>query len=311
MSLAIPEQSALDQARHGLMQSAILPAGMDANYLAPADEEDDLAGIHVSNPMIGINYKYGTFVNRSTKQEPELAPRSIAGVALARTESRLAFSPQQKDHREKIVQVGLPELSKVEFDKAKWICQTDNLRKTRPSLNPSLTPAQKSEAVKAGVGHDCASCPLARWHEDSTGKKFTICKTATNLLWLDSELQEPVVLNSLSGPSNKILNNFLAAHMKKGRSQLSIYSYQLKFSTEKIKRDGNEYYQLVPEVGAESSPEELAVYRQLRAGLLDMLDARVGEMADNMDPLESEEAPAHNKVDADLVELSETGEMLF
>jgi len=311
MSLALPEQSALEQARHGMLQSAVLPAGMTADYIAPADEEDDLAGIHVSHPMIGINYKYGTFVNRSTKQEPEVAPRQIAGVALARTESRLTFSPQQKDHKEKMVQIGLPELSKVEFDKAKWICQTPNLRKNKPALNPALSPAQRAEATKAGIGHDCSTCPLARWYEDSSGKKFTICKTATNLLWLDSELQEPVVLNSLSGPSNKILNNFLAAHMKKGRSQLSIYSYQLRFATEKVKRDGNEYYQLVPEVGPESSPDEMAVYRQLRSGLLDMLDSRVSEMADNMDPLETEDAPAHSPVAAAMAEISDTGEMLF
>ena len=278
----VNELSALEQAKQGQLLQALLPGDMDQSYLA-TDEEDDLAGLKAKSPIVATNYKYGVFLNRTTKQDPKHAPDHIHGIALARTESRVAFPPQQADRRAKFELAGFPVLAKADVEKVKYICQTPNVRKQHPRLNPNLTPEQKKEAESKGVGKACSSCPLAQFYEDSTGKKFSLCNNARNLLWLDEQIGEPVVLSSLSGVSNKIMDDFFVAACKKGKATLSTYAHEIDFGMESEKKDGNEFYKLTARLGRAVSPEELEQYRALRPQLLEMLNSRVEDLAEVLD----------------------------
>lgn len=267
--------SALTQARTG----TLLPPGLTPAALAPADE-DDMQGIPDRHPIIRANAKYGTFPMAG--EEARDAPKVREGLALARTDSRILFPPTP-ENLPRYQALKLAALANKEPDKGpRWICSCTNLRTGKAQLNPQLTPEQRQAAIASqlggATGKGCHECWMGRrdtaWQVDDKGK-FQLCKEGINLLWLDSALGEPAVFQYIAGTSVKALREFFAKYFKKGKNPLSVYTYPIRFTMVGERKNGNDYCVAQASIGPPATDEELAVYRQLRADLVTMLDATV------------------------------------
>lgn len=206
-------------------------------------EHNDLEGILPDVPILKVDGGAGVFLER--EQDPRTAPAELFGLILARQGSKVFFPP-----RDRVLEyakgVGFAHLL---ADDLKWVCRAANsARPQQAEINPALTEAQLEEAkrlkIGGATGAGCVGCPANSWYDPGDGQpKLRLCKDGEQLVWLDSQKEEPVVLSVIAASSVVNLQKYLKTCFSKGKP-LPLFRnlVKLSFSKEKSDRPGVKDY---------------------------------------------------------------------
>lgn len=207
------------------------------------EDHDNLAGILPDVPMIKVDGSAGVFLEKD--QDPRTAPAELFGLILARQGSKVFFPP-----RDRVLEYAKSvEFKELLAEDLKWICRAANsARPGAAEINPALTLAQLEEAkrLKLGgaTGAGCIGCPANSWYDPGDGQsKLRLCKDGENLVWLDSQKEEPVVLTVIAASSVVSLQKYLKTCFSKGKPLPLFRSLvKLSFAKEKSDRPGVKDY---------------------------------------------------------------------
>lgn len=256
----------------GAFQGALAVPEVDPAALAD-DDDHDLQGITPAIPRINVNAQAGRFHEPGlSKEDIDASPRVLEGIILARAESSIHFVPQEaKGAHAK--ELGYGKLLEAE----KWLCRNPSAG-TEPhkaELNPSLTEEQHNAArgLKLGgaTGRGCTGCPAAIYRQFAD-KQVRLCSQAENLVWLDSKLEEPVVLQVSAAVSVSRLRRWMAETYRLGSKKLRLCAFVVRLRFQSEKMDGKDVWQLVAEV-VKPVPADmlrgLVAYRELHTYMLE------------------------------------------
>lgn len=248
-------------------------------------EHNDLDGVNPDVPMMRVDSGAGVFLEG--EQDPRQAPSELFGIILARQGSKVFFPP-----KERVLQyaetVGFKTL--ITDEKLKWICRCGN--RSRPQeaeLNPALTDAQREEAKRLGLGgatgRGCVGCPANAWYDPQDGsKKMRLCKDGENLIWLDSQKEEPVVLGVIGATSVMEIEKYLKTCFSKGKPvPLFRHLVKLGFTRQKSDKQGvKDWYSIqITNLQPLEKPVLLNVATAYKANLF--LLERASKRIDNLD----------------------------
>lgn len=204
--------------------------------LGDLGDHNDLEGILPDVTMVKVDGGAGVFSEKD--QDPRKAPSELYGVILARQGAKVFFPPRDNvlDYARG---VGFHELITEDL---KWICRCpNNARPTSAELNPALTQAQRDEAARlklgGATGRGCVGCPANSWYDPGDGSsKIRLCKDSENLIWLDSEKDEPVVLTMVAASCVVSLHKYLKTCFSKGKP-LPLFRHLVKLNMVEVKSD--------------------------------------------------------------------------
>lgn len=199
-------------------------------------EHNDLDGILPDVTMVKVDGGSGVFAEKDA--DLRKCPSELYGVILARQGAKVFFPP-----RDKVLEYAKSAgFSHLIADDLKWICRAANAaRPGAAELNPQLTPAQREEATRlklgGATGKGCVGCPANSWYDPGDGSsKIRLCKDSENLVWLDSQRDEPVVLTMVAASCVVSLHKYLKTCFSKGKP-LPLFRYLVKLSMKEVKSD--------------------------------------------------------------------------
>lgn len=285
--LNLPATGALARAQQG----QFLPQDIWEEAIAPADD-DDFEDIQPRHKVLVGNGQEGKFLDRDDGKEAT-GPSEIMGVALASVDTQVMFQPNNQS-KDRFTYYGLNVLQEA----PRWICRCTDVKRSKPELNPALTPEQREEATQlrigGAVGTSCRECPMSGkkgWLEVNGQNVRPPCTEGSALVWLDSQKEEPAILRLLS-ESARNLRNFISRHFKIGRKSLMPYHHVLRLTFKKRQGANGSYYSIDAGL-AETTPKELhPVFNRLRQAHYYMVAEALNEEMEHLESLAEQEAAA-------------------
>lgn len=249
----------------------------DESDFVDDETASDHDGIDLTVPRIRMNVKLGQFIS-SQDPENKNPPTSIKGVILCRESSNIFFAFNRKfgDRLNLCKSRGFDKLLDHETG---YICRS--LSDGTAELNPNLSAEQVAEAKRLGFGptqgpgKGCATCPHSKWIKINEGTKDEankrLCSDSENIVWMDSQLAEPVVLGIISGSAVRRFRDWSAHTFQFQRKKLNffVYAVELSFTGEKDEMDVNILSMRILGSIPKEQKEQL---RAVRAGFRNMLD---------------------------------------
>lgn len=285
-TLSLSPTCALARAQAG----NLLPEGVSPASLAP-EEDDDYADIEARHKVLQGNGQVGQFLDRDDSPETAKGPDEVTGVIIADVATQLLFAPN-KQARGRYEMYGLRVLNEA----PRYICRCTDLR-SKPELNPGLTPEQLEEAVRLGLGgatgKRCVECPMSGkmgWLELEGGQKVKPpCTHGRAMVWLDSQKEEPAVLRFL-GESARNWERFVARHFKVGRRSMMPYQNVVSFRFRAQQGEDGKYYSVEPRVVERTPPEQHPLYLAIRQALGFMVQESLEDEMRHLESLAEQEA---------------------
>lgn len=243
------------------------------------EENEDLHGIDVPVRRVQWNAKEGRFHEAGEKDLSVIskAPSELTGIMLARVESSVHFHP--KDDAAKLAaRLGYGPLLEVE----KTICRNDNLAHLDQAvLANGLTEAQVAAARSIGIGgatgKGCAGCVAAKYYAHND-RNVRLCTRTENIVWLDSVIKEPFVLQVNAQASAFAFRQFLSKNFRMGKKKRWLCSAIVKLSWVGQEMKGNQIKVLKPEIVGILNREQIIALLESRDLNINMLERATRQM---------------------------------
>lgn len=262
--------SALQTAFQGSLQNKVAFA---EEALCDDPENEDLHGVEPAVARISADAKNGRFHEPGLEDLKliDASPRELLGVMLARVESAVHFIPQDTT-KALAAALGYGPLLTAE----KTICRNENLVDLQAAtLSPSLTPDQVEAARRIGIGgatgRGCAGCAAGKYYAWAD-RNLRPCTKTESVIWLDSRIEEPVVLQISAQSSIMAFRQFLADHFRKGKKKAWLCSAVVRLTWESQVLKNNKVWVLVPEIVCAlpgDKIKELLASRDLHSSMLE------------------------------------------